>query len=67
MARKNRKKKRMNAMRRCQVGLHNYQFTKSAKTKDQNKELLICKRCKYMLIPSDSRQCYPHEPAEGEK
>jgi len=57
----------MNAMRRCQVGLHNYQFTKSAKTKDQKKELLVCKRCKYMLLPSDSRQCYIHEPAEGEK
>ena len=64
----------MNAMRRCQVGLHNYQFTKSAKTKDQSKELLICQRCKYMLLPSDSRQCYTHEfvteifiPTGGEK
>jgi hypothetical protein len=57
----------MNAMRRCQVGLHNYQFTKSAKTKDQNKELLVCRKCKCMLLPSDSRQCYEHEPAEGEK
>ena len=41
---------------------------------DQNKELLVCQRCKYMLIPSDSRQCYTHEfvteifiPTGGEK
>ena len=57
----------MNASRRCQVGLHNYQFTKYAKSKDKTKELLVCQKCKWMLLPSDSRQCYEHEPAEVKK
>ena len=49
--------------RRCQVGLHNYMFHKNATTRDQTKELLICKECGDLLLPSliESRQQYIHE------
>jgi len=37
--------------RRCEVGLHNYQFPKGYK-KDQSLSLLICKRCGVIMLPS---------------
>ena len=36
--------------RRCQVGLHNFP------TYDNDNELLVCKRCKYMQLPYDVRE-----------
>ena len=38
--------------RRCEVGLHNYTFHNKATTRDQTKELLICKECGDLLLPS---------------
>jgi len=35
----------INQERRCQVGLHNFP------TYDNEDELLMCKRCKYMQLP----------------
>jgi len=49
--------------RRCQVGLHNYMFHHTAQSKDQTKELLICKRCGFLLLPSalEPRKQYIHK------
>ena len=52
---------------RCAVGLHNYMFHHGAKSRDQAKELLICKRCGFLLVPSslEPRKQYIHEEKDG--
>ncbi len=40
----------INQERRCQVGLHNFPAY------DNDNELLVCKRCKYMQLPYDVRE-----------
>ena len=60
--------KEIREIRRCEVGLHNYMFHHGAKSRDQSRELLICKICKHMLLPSalETRKCIINEEKKSE-